>query len=194
MDTFNEEDIKRFGFLIEDDDALAERLRAKHVKPKSISHDSLDPEAATLAAVFEYFIGNLDFSLTDNHGDESCCHNVKLMLLEDGRHLPVPYDFDMSGMVDAPYAMPPVALTKAYDLRSVRNRLYRGFCSPPELLTKTLSKFRERREEIYALVHTQELLKEKERRYLRRFIEDFYKDIEGERSIERNFVDRMRGC
>ena len=38
--------------------------------------------------------------------------------------MPVPYDFDFAGMVDAPYATPPAAIP----LSSVRVRRYRGYC------------------------------------------------------------------
>ena len=36
----------------------------------------------------------------------------------------MPYDFDYSGLVDAPYAVPPDSI----HLANVRVRRYRGFC------------------------------------------------------------------
>jgi len=38
--------------------------------------------------------------------------------------VPIPYDFDFSGLIDAPYATPPDQL----HLSSVRQRQYRGYC------------------------------------------------------------------
>ena len=54
-----------------------------------------------------------------------CCHNAELIgPLAPGQTIPIPYDFDFSGFVSAPYATPPSEL----DLSDVRQRLYRGYC------------------------------------------------------------------
>jgi hypothetical protein len=39
--------------------------------------------------------------------------------------VPVPYDFDWSGLVDAPYAGPPEGIP----IQNVRQRNYRGYCA-----------------------------------------------------------------
>lgn len=193
-DTFGKQNTTRFGFLIEHVSSVAERLRAAHVEPKSISYTALDEPAATLVSVFQYFIGNLDFSLIRARADEDCCHNVKLFESSPGVYLPVPYDFDMSGIVDTRYAGPPAALAKTYRLRSVTDRLYRGFCSEPGLLQEVLAKFTANRDSIYALIDSESLLAKREMRHVRRFVDDFYEDIEDTDSIERHLVRRMRGC
>src|SRR5205085_11012558 len=56
-----------------------------------------------------------------------CCHNGKLIGPVPGSSqlVPVPYDFDFSGFVGAPYATPPAQLK----IENVRERLYRGYCS-----------------------------------------------------------------
>ncbi len=57
-------------------------------------------------------------------GDE-CCHNARLIgPLAPGQTVPIPYDFDFSGLVSAPYAGPPPEL----DIADIRQRLYRGYC------------------------------------------------------------------
>ena len=86
--------------------------------------------------------------MIDAHADEDCCHNVKLLEREGGVHLPVPYDFDMAGIVDARYADPPAALAREHRLRSVRERLYRGFCAEREQLDAVLSMFTGKRDQI----------------------------------------------
>ncbi len=60
------------------------------------------------------------------------------------------YDFDFSGLVDAPYAMPDGRLP----IKSVRQRLYRGMCRPLEAMTATLERFMAKQEAIYDAYRT----------------------------------------
>ena len=84
----------------------------------------IEPRAAARFAMFNYMIGNLDWSVRAGPQGDSCCHNGRLV---GGGPLltPVPYDFDFSGLVDAPYATPP----EGFKINSVRQRLYRGYCA-----------------------------------------------------------------
>ena len=68
-------------------------------------------------SIFQYMIGNLDWSVLKSH-------NIALFRREDGTIIPLPFDFDYSGLVNAEYAVPP----KALHLYSIRVRKYRGFC------------------------------------------------------------------
>ena len=61
-------------------------------------------------------IGNTDWS-------EVAGHNVEVLGI-GGVALPVPYDFDFSGIVEAPYAVPGRSLS----IKTVQDRLYRGWC------------------------------------------------------------------
>ena len=70
-------------------------------------------------------IGNTDFSTLTGPGGANCCHNNRLFKGEQDRFLTsIPYDFDSTGLVNAPYAYP----NPTIKLFSVRARLYRGFC------------------------------------------------------------------
>ena len=54
----------------------------------------------TMVAMFEYMIGNTDWSVPNYH-------NIKLMGMKDdktSRPIAVPYDFDICGFVDPAYA------------------------------------------------------------------------------------------
>ena len=99
-----------------------------------------------MMAMFNYFIGNADFSLIAST-EGSCCHNAKLFQAgEDEPYLPIIYDFDSSGYVNAPYAITPAKLK----LRSVKQRLYRGFCVEPDTFDATLEAFQTHRESLLA--------------------------------------------
>ena len=98
------------------------------------SFADMDPPQAALIAVFAYFVGNTDFSLWS-------LHNVRLVATADGRYVPVPYDFDWSGVVYARYAKPDPRL----GIRTVQERLYRGPCVTPADLAPVFAKFNEKR-------------------------------------------------
>jgi hypothetical protein len=93
----------------------------------------------------------------------------------------VPYDFDQSGFVDAPYAAPNPRLK----IRSVKRRLYRGRCVNNEHIEKSLQAFRNEQDTIYGLIDTQAGLEPYARRDIVRFVDDFYELINDPRNVER---------
>ena len=120
--------ISRLGFFIEDGDDMAKRNDLHEAKlGDRVSVNQLEPRGSARFALFNYMIGNLDWSMRAGPAGESCCHNGRLLAgnkAGGGVLVPVPYDFDFSGLVDAPYATPPDAIP----VGSVRVRVYRGYC------------------------------------------------------------------
>jgi hypothetical protein len=96
----------------------------------------------------------------------------------------IPYDFDQSGFVDAPYAV----ANERFRIRSVRQRVYRGRCVNNEYIEASLRRFRDRREAIYKLVLEQEGLDSRVRKRLIRYIDDFYELINDPGDVERKIV------
>lgn len=138
-----EEARTHWGFLIEDEDRLAERLGGALLDVEEIHPARLVGENTGPVVLFQYMVGNTDFSL---FGD----HNVKLV--ERGRRvIPVPYDFDWTGVVDAPYAEPDPSL----GIRSVRDRVFRGLCRPDVDYDGLYARFRERRAAMEELIRGQ---------------------------------------
>ncbi len=120
--------ITRFGFFIEDLGDVARRNMMREAKlPELIPITSLSSRHAALYALFQDMIANHDWSMRAGPKGEECCHNAKLIAPARGVAagvIPIPYDFDFSGLVNAPYATPPDEL----HLSSVRQRQYRGYC------------------------------------------------------------------
>ena len=112
-----------YGFLIESDDGLADRLGASVVELPGILYSRLNTTQTTRMAVFQYLIGNTDWSFVASAGEETCCHNVDLLEKDDELY-PVPFDFDLSGLVNATYAKPAAGVRA----RKVTQRVYRGYC------------------------------------------------------------------
>lgn len=179
----------RYGFVIEDDDLLAERIGATVAEIPRIRYAELDPQQAMLVAVFQYLIGNTDWSLVAGAEDEPCCHNSVLFSGGSDRYVPIPYDFDFAGLVNPPYAEPNPRLP----IRNVRQRLYRGLCLHNELMGATIAEFRRLEAPIRDAVMTVEGMGEKQREEALRYISGFYEDIADERSVERHLVKRCLG-
>lgn len=168
-----------FGILLEDKDQMASRNQAQTIKRLRIQPNKTEEELFLKMAVFQYLIGNTDWSIEYQH-------NVKLMVKKgELRPLPVPYDFDHAGIVRAPYAQPAPALK----MKSIQERRYRGYClDSMDELASTLEFFQEKKEAIYALYRDHPLL---EKRYIRntlKFLDEFYQTIHDPKASNKAFM------
>lgn len=185
----------QFNFLVEDIDDVARRngrLTAIEVRTAEVRSADLAPAAAADYALFQYMIGNLDWDMTEGRANEECCHNSKLLAANaEARSnvIPVPYDFDHSGLVDAPYATPPAGI----DVASVRTRVYRGYCRHNAQLPAAVERFRARRAALLAIVDNEPRLSQANRRSARRYIEDFFAVLDDPQRFDRQIVQRCRG-
>lgn len=179
-------DSTEFAFLIEHDERLAKRLEMTVLEIDSTPVDALDGVHTNLGSVFQYLIGNTDFSPILGAAGEHCCHNYVLLSPQGGPLFAIPYDLDMSGFVNAPHATP----NPRFDIKNVRIRLYRGRCQNNEHLQQTLQAYRERKQEIFELVNGLPQLDDSNRKKLTRYIDDFYKTIDDPRRTESRLKDR----
>lgn len=131
--------LTRLGFFIEDIDDLAKRHGLREYDTGAIKATKLEKETATLFSLFQYLIANFDYSPNIPVVGDTCCHNVKLLLPDSlteastNSVVPVAYDFDYSGFVDAPYAINPGGVP-------VSSRVFRGVCA----YNDTVSQYRDR--------------------------------------------------
>jgi hypothetical protein len=175
---------RRYGFVLEEPNALAARLGGKIIEQQGAGPGILDPYHDALMGVFQYMIGNTDFSI-------SALHNVELFFKPDGTVMPIAYDFDFAGAVNARYAVPDAKL----NLPNVRQRLFRGYCADADSYAKVFTLFREKKPEIYAL-YSDEIGKLMDRRTVTetlRYFDEFYKTIEDPRSARRSIIEACRG-
>lgn len=182
--TDKQKQLATYGILIEHADRLGKRLHARPLAVEKVDVRDVRPDGMNLTSVFQYFLGNTDFSPIAAAPGEDCCHNQALLAPADGLHYTIPYDFDRTGWVNAPYATP----NPRFRIRSVRQRLYRGRCVNNEYLDTSLKLFREHREEIEALVKEQPDLTPATRRYLLKYSDAFYKLIDNPRKIDKAIV------
>lgn len=167
----------RYGMIIEDPEQLANRYMAKLVKQKGAGPADLEAKELALAYMFQYFIGNLDFSFNG-------LHNTLLLGTTDGRILPVAYDFDYAGAVNTTYAVPP----PNFGVSSVRQRKFLGYCEIASEFPAAVARLVEKKDAIYALYHD-EIGKRLDPRTVRETLEyfdDFYDEVKTPQDAERN--------
>ena len=177
---------QRYAFLIEHKKRFGERLGLESLAIEKTSVSALRPDQLNLTSVFAYMIGNTDFSPIAGPPGSKCCHNFVLFGDGDAPIIPVAYDFDQSGFVNAPYAQP----NENFRLRSVRQRLYRGRCANNAYVEDSLRKLQGARDELYALIREQEGLDNGVRKELVRYLDDFYEIIDDRREVERRLLGK----
>lgn len=178
-----------FAFMIEHKNQVAERIGRKINEIPSTAIQHLDASQTNLSSLYQYLIGNTDFSPIRAAPGEPCCHNYILFGAEEGNILPIPYDFDMSGIVDAPHSVPNVR----FGLRNVRERLYRGRCPNNQHVAASVRTFIENKGKIYDLLTANDAYKARTRDNTRRFLDDFYEIIESPARVQSELVEKCIG-
>lgn len=177
-----EKRIERYGFLIESQKELADRTNGKIVKVSGVSLRSIDENHAPLVYIFQYLIGNTDWSFAKSEDDEFCCHNGDLIEIDSKRYY-IPYDFDLAGLVDAAYAYPDPALP----IRKVTQRMYRGYCASRDELQTALAVIRAKKDEILGVIVSVPGLAETDRADSINFLGRFFARAENEEGLLRSF-------
>ena len=168
-------DLTRYGFFLEDDDAMGKRVGGKENMVPSLALSDMDGEQIDLMSVFEYMIGNTDWSVY-------ALHNIRIVQFE-GLNLfyPVAYDFDFSGLVNAPYAVPDYRLP----IKNVRQRLYRGPCRKLDELTPMLQRFVAKKDSIEGIFRAQPGIDPKRVEDVVEYLDDFFKEAASAKDFER---------
>ena len=167
-----------YGMLLEDKEQMAARNQAKTFNRNKIRPDKTENDLFLRMAVFQYLIGNTDWSVQYQH-------NVKLVVRDSSiRPTTVPYDFDHAGIVRAPYANPAEAL----QLRSTQERMYRGYCvSDMKEFQAIFADFNRLKPDIYRLYTENPLLESRYVSTTTKFLDDFYKTINKPKASLREF-------
>lgn len=176
---------KEVAFFIEPVGIFAKRHKAKQIKERYVLPDQYDPYLLSLAEFFQFMIGNTDFSFLASV--ESCCHNSKAYETPDG-YLPVPYDFDVTGVVDVPYAR----VNPSLNAKSVRDRFFRGLTTDPDVLAKVLESYMAKKEAIMNLWENTPYLEGKDKTKAVAYIAEFYTIIEDPDLRAKNIHKGMR--
>ena len=172
----------QYAFMIEDVDDMAARNKCIEEDKIVFKTEQTNRKQMTLVALFQYMIGNTDWSVANYH-------NIKL-IRHDSLSVPyvVPYDFDFAGAINARYAAPRPEL----GIQSVTERLYRGFPRNMGEVQMALDIFRKQKDSLLSLIKNFELLNKKERDIMYRYVAEFYKIIEDKKDVQNIFINGAR--
>jgi hypothetical protein len=170
----------RYAIFIEHENDVARRMGGRIVELQRTEFKDMHAPTLTTMALFEYMIGNTDFSLW-------ALHNIRLVQDPERTLFPIPYDFDLSGLVNAPYAVP----DRRFGIRSVVDRLYRGPCRTADEMDAAAAAFRDKRADVLGLVDGTRDLDSGARAEIKSYLESFFRSIERPAAVKKQFVD---GC
>jgi hypothetical protein len=176
--------INQHAFLIETTKEMAKRNKCREFKYNKINTESTNRDQMTLVAIFEYMIGNTDWSVPGGH------NTVLVQPKNDSTAMPfvIPYDFDYSGFVNAEYAIP----TEELGLENVRQRLYRGYSRTPDELDDVITVFKNKKDSIYSLINNFNLLAQRNRNEIIQYLDEFYKTINNSSQVKNVFIEGAR--
>jgi hypothetical protein len=173
-----------WGFIIEPEEMMAERNDAMPIKSDVLSVRTVNQEIMDQVAFFHYMIGQCDYSVTGRH-------NLKILTLKEygpTGFIPVPYDFDYTGLVNTNYAVP----TENLGITSVRQRYFLGSCRSEKEYEETIAWLASYREEIENLILNFEYLEEGERVEMVEYLESYFKETEQKGFIRRSIESTCR--
>ncbi len=183
----NGKSLTRYGFVIEDDKAVAKRNSLKVVKTRFLEESEIDPLRQNLLNVFQYMIGNTEYSLVNPEPSKDCCHNSDVLSADEGPpYTPLIFDFDFSGFVNAPYAEP----NPRYPIPSVRKRFYRGLCDANDILPETLRLFAAKKDAFYRIIDELEPASNRTKNHVRSYLDSFYDEISDPAKVQERLIDK----
>ncbi len=178
-------DHKLMGILIEDDKKVANRHNGKRMK-RPMHPLNQDAICSVQNAFFQFMIANTDYSTAYQH-------NEKLFFINK-RIIPVPYDFDMSGLVDASYAVVSEVQNETLSITKVTERMYRGFKREESVLQQVRNEFLENKDKMLKDVDGYESLfsNPKEFTIAKKFILSFFEIMTSNYEFKNQVISKGR--
>jgi hypothetical protein len=177
--------LSEYAFLIEPEEFLAKRTNSVEIKSQSLSQKNMKSDIIDKVALFNYMIGNYDWTVPR-------LHNLVILSQPFSKNanlgIPVPYDFDYSGIVNADYAIPP----EDAPVESVRERLYLGICRSEEEFIRVTAFFLEKKEELYDVIEEFPYLRERSKKDMLNYLEAFYRYFDKNNTIVRKLLSECR--
>lgn len=158
--------VDALGFIIEDDKCVADRLEGM-LAEKGINMKFIDQEAYRTFTLFQYMIGNTDWNLSRRH-------NVKLVTVGNSKPIPVPYDFDFAGLVDAPYAHP----HENVPVKNVKERYFMWRAKDTTGFEKAIDLYLNKKNDILSAVEDYPDLSSVNKIDIQDYLADFFKELE----------------
>ncbi|MBT8038726.1 MAG: hypothetical protein HKO99_11365 [Xanthomonadales bacterium] len=177
----------RNAFLIEHKNRLAARIGMQEQEIEYADVSNIAPDQLNLDAMFQYLIGNFDFSPIAGSNNE-CCHNYAMFGSDADSLVAIPFDFDFAGIVNAPNAVP----NSEMGVSKIGQRAYHGYCANNDYVEGSISAFKEVRDELYSLVADQPELEPNVREAVARYMDGFYEIVDDPLEVERKIIGNCK--
>jgi hypothetical protein len=168
--------LRQYGFAIEPVKLFEKRKHAYELKSLNLTQRNIKPEMMDRFAIFNYMIGNTDWSVPSLHNalilSQPYSERADLAMI-------VPFDFDYSGMVNTTYSTP----FESLPIKTVRERLYLAVCRSEDSFKNALKEFYDKKEEFYRVINDFPYLKEKSKKDMINFLNGFFSEFDKRNSI-----------
>ncbi|MCB9000560.1 MAG: hypothetical protein H6537_01110 [Bacteroidales bacterium] len=182
VDEFSNKSYTAYAFLIEPKELLAQRLNGVILNKKNYHPNACNKERTTIMSLFQLMVGHTDWSI-------KALHNITLLEPEPyAPPIPIPYDFDFCGFVNAPYALPAEHLP----INSVKERYFNGYCRTKEEFYSAFGLFFDKRQEMLSIIDSSIELNKKQKREVKKYIEGFYKILNNPNLVKSKILKACR--
>jgi hypothetical protein len=174
------------GILIEDINKTTSRLGAKSLSNINISPAALDDTSALQYELFQFMISNTDWSAVYQH-------NAKLIVIPPGKYVSLIYDFDMSGLVNAPYAIVSEINGEQLEQSHVTDRLFRGYCHSPQVMEYVRREYLSKQETLMSVPdRLKGQLSDKEIKEIKNYMSEFFVILKDDRLFKVDILNKCR--
>ena len=168
------EKIPCVAFFIEDVDPIAKRNNATEIKGQTLVPGKFNAKESVRNDLFQYMIGNIDWSSVYQH-------NIRVIKSGSNPLIAIPYDFDMSGFVNASYS------------QGTRERVYRGFCRDEALLQEVRAEFRKLESGFNSTIEGHaEYFSSSDLGDMKNYLQGFFNILKSDRDFKENIIEKCR--
>jgi hypothetical protein len=179
--------IRQYGLILEPIDMLAKRTSSTVVKVTNLTQKYIVPKIMDRLAIFNFMIANWDWSIPGQH-------NVAIIVPKNynysGLGIAIPFDFDLTGVVNANYGFP----APETGLKSNQDRLFTGICRSKEVFEARLKEFLTLKESFYSVINEFPYLSLKSKKDIITFLDGFFEQIEKERNLNNLVSEFLNNC
>ncbi len=179
--------VVKYGIFIEPGEMVAKRTKSTVVNTLTLNQSNIIPYSMDRLAIFNYMVTNWDWSIPGEHNVEV----IKPMAYNpNGLGIAIPHDFDLTGVVNADYAIPPPDL----GIENVRQPIFTGICRTREVYREDLLRFLASREKLYSVVNEFPHLNQRAKKDIITFLDQFFNQMEKEKNFN-NLIDKfLKSC
>ncbi|MDZ7740776.1 MAG: hypothetical protein U5Q03_03245 [Bacteroidota bacterium] len=170
--------LSRYAFFIEKSEQLAERADLQYMECDHLSMDQLNMDYYNLVSVFQFLIGNTDWSVM-------IPKNITPMAGEDSLNIYIaPYDFDLSFLVRPSYIEKNPGLNPDKSTAKIK-----AYCQSLDDFQAVIRVVTGKKAAILKSVRKFELLGNRQKKHMLKFLEGRFKILEDPRRLPEFFEE-----